>query len=161
MDPPVRCCAPVFRLKSSPLKRWEYCQGVLSPGLPGLILCLGIRPGAGEIYSYVTKKLRVPSQGISFTSEPPLYYVAACLLVWLYLLEFDWSPGVLLTPVLMLFECQRSSNPTPGSHSYIQAGGGYLKSSLPCKILLSGSLRLHLQLFPGPVTSPDLLLLQG
>lgn len=66
-----------------------------------------------------------------------------------------------MTPALMLFECQRSSKPTPGSHSYIQAGGGYLKSSLPCKILLSGSLRLHLQLSPGPVTSPDLLLLQG
>lgn len=72
-DPPVRCCVCVFGLKHSPVKAREVRQVVLSRGLPGLILCLGIRPCACQIYSYVTKKLRVPSQGISCTSEPPLY----------------------------------------------------------------------------------------
>lgn len=37
-------------------------EAELSQGLSVLILCVGIRPCASQIYPYVTKKLRVLSQ---------------------------------------------------------------------------------------------------
>lgn len=87
-------------------------------GLPGLILCLGIRPCVSQIYSYVTKKLRVPSQSTCLRQWTSTV-LAACLLLWLHWLEFGGSPGV---------SFQRSSKTAPGIHSNMQAGGGYLKA---------------------------------